>query len=78
METKRAKKKEDHKYTMMTDAEFVAIRRLVLYLAPDEGKNFAEAGKPKNHIFRDVLVVSKFLDTWVSVFPPEARAKKKK
>ena len=40
----------------------LSIRALVLYMAPEEGRHFAENEKPRDHIFRDVMRVAKWLD----------------
>jgi hypothetical protein len=39
-----------------------SLRRLVIYAAIEEGKNYEEAGRPRNHIFRDVMRLARFLD----------------
>ncbi len=41
---------------------YSALRRIVIYMAPDEGKHFQESGRPKHHIYRDVLALARFLD----------------
>jgi len=46
----------------MDKALLRSLRRIVIYMAPDEGRHFAESAKPRNHIFRDVIRVAKFLD----------------
>jgi hypothetical protein len=45
---------------------FRAIRALVLYLAPHEGKHYQEMGRPRRHIYRDVLTVARYLDKHAS------------
>jgi hypothetical protein len=44
------------------EATWRSIRALVIYLAPDEGKHYEESGKPQDHIFREVMKVSRWLD----------------
>ena len=39
-----------------------SIQAVVLYLAPDEGKHYEENGKPKDHIFRHVMRLARFVD----------------
>jgi len=41
---------------------YQSLRRIVIYLAPDEGKHFQEMGRPRRHIYRDVLALARFLD----------------
>ena len=39
-----------------------SIRRIVIYMAPEEGRHYEEDGKPRGHIFRDVMRLAKFVD----------------
>lgn len=39
-----------------------AMRRIVLYLAKDEAKHWEESNKPKRHIYKDVLMLARFVD----------------
>jgi hypothetical protein len=41
---------------------YSALRRVVIYLAPHESKHFEEMGRPRQHIYRDVRVLARFLD----------------
>jgi hypothetical protein len=52
----------ERNYMKLDKKAFEAIRALVIYLAPDEGKHFSEEGRPRNHIYRDVLTVARWLD----------------
>jgi len=49
--------------TMKLDkTTYESLRRIVIYMAPHEGKHFQEMGRPRRHIYRDVLVLARFLD----------------
>jgi hypothetical protein len=50
------------KNVKMTEETWRSVRRLVLHPAPDEGKDYAENNKPRDHIFRDVMKVARWLD----------------
>jgi hypothetical protein len=41
---------------------YEALRRIVIHFSPEEGRHYAEWGKPKNHIFRDLLIVARHVD----------------
>lgn len=41
---------------------YESLRRIVIYMAPQEGTHFQEMGRPRKHIYRDVLVLARFLD----------------
>jgi hypothetical protein len=47
---------------VMTNKERTAFIRILIHYCPDEGKHFAESGFPKRHIFRDLMVLAKFVD----------------
>jgi hypothetical protein len=40
-----------------------SLRRVVLYSIIEEGRHFEESGKPRNHIWRHLMTVAKWLDT---------------
>jgi hypothetical protein len=46
----------------MTNAERRAFVRILIHYCPDEGRDFAERGKPKDHIFRNLMVLGRFVD----------------
>jgi hypothetical protein len=41
---------------------YESLRRIVIYMAPHEGKHFQEMGRPRQHIYRDVLALARYLD----------------
>lgn len=41
---------------------YESLRRIVIHMAPDEAKHFREMGRPRRHIYRDVLALARFLD----------------
>jgi hypothetical protein len=44
-----------------------AVRSLVIYMCPEEGRHYEESGKPADHIFRKVIKVARWID---KVDPP--------
>jgi hypothetical protein len=48
----------------MDERTWRSLRHLVLYLAPDEGRDYAETGRPADHIFRDIMRVARWLDRY--------------
>ena len=46
----------------MTSKERRAFIRILINYCPAEGKHFAESGKPKRHIFRDLMVLGRLVD----------------
>ena len=46
----------------MTQKEYRACLRILIHFCPDEGRHYAESGRPKKHIFRDLMVLARFLD----------------
>jgi hypothetical protein len=46
----------------MTPKEYRACLRILIQYCPDEGKHFAESGKPQKHIFRDLMVLARYVD----------------
>jgi hypothetical protein len=50
------------KKPVMAEATWRSVGRLVLYLAIEDGRDYADTGKPRDHIFRDVMRVARWLD----------------
>ena len=46
----------------MDKQTLAAMRRIVIHMAIGESQHFDESGKPRNHIYRDVLKLAKFID----------------
>jgi hypothetical protein len=46
----------------MTKREHRAFVRILTHYCPQEGRDFAESGKPKEHIFRDLMLLARFVD----------------
>lgn len=47
---------------LVDDETLDAIRKIVVYLSPDEGKDYEASGKPEDHIFLAVLKIAKLYD----------------
>ena len=45
----------------MNQKEYNALQRIVDYLYADEQKHWEESGKPKKHIFLDVMTLNDIL-----------------
>ena len=46
----------------MTQKEYRAFLRILIHYCPDEGKHFAESGRPRKHIFRDLMVLARYVE----------------
>jgi hypothetical protein len=56
----------------MYQKTYDALKSVVDYLYHDEEKHWKEAGRPKNHIFRDVFQLNGLLDIYSNEFDDEA------
>jgi hypothetical protein len=55
-----------------------ACQRIVIYLAQDEAKHWVEMGKPKEHIYKDVLTLAEYLDESLEFDAVETEIKERK
>jgi hypothetical protein len=46
----------------MDEKTYQSLREVVMYLSLDEGRHFEENGRPRNHIYRHVMRLAKWLD----------------
>jgi hypothetical protein len=45
------------------DSAFKSLEKVVRYLENDECRNYKEAGRPRDHIYRDVFVLRQWVDS---------------